>query len=385
MYTTNVPQGTYTFSLNAHGTDTNGAPVTNNLLFVLQAGHVWNGSTNAAYDGAGLWSDSSKWLGGIPGAGDDVIFTDAGGQTNQLITTSSSTNYLTNCVIDADVTLSSLRFAQTNSATKAHTIHINSGRTLSITGTNGFCFLRDYIGLFAGLGSPQVMNVTILGANATLIVTNNDANFALLSDNASPSSTRLDTMNSLDLSQLGTFRVDVCRIGLGDYQLWPNLDSLRSNAYNANQRPWKMAAYLNMARTNVIRATYVDPKNFTNSVRRDYSLCLGNNEGGGTSSNPQYTINFGITNAFFLDSICFGHASLASVAQFPPAFATNYACVAIFRGTNGDRMSMWAESDLGRVTRCGSGSNDKTTVYFGGGKVDALVDRLYFPETGLTL
>jgi HAMP domain-containing protein len=37
LSTTNIAQGQYTFSLNASG----GA--TNNILFVLQAGHVWNG------------------------------------------------------------------------------------------------------------------------------------------------------------------------------------------------------------------------------------------------------------------------------------------------------------------------------------------------------
>jgi len=37
LSTTNIAQGQYTFSLNASG----GA--TNNLLFVLHAGHVWNG------------------------------------------------------------------------------------------------------------------------------------------------------------------------------------------------------------------------------------------------------------------------------------------------------------------------------------------------------
>src|SRR5690242_17655874 len=41
LNTTNIPEGTYLFSLNAGGTDTNGLPVTNSFPFVLQSAHIW--------------------------------------------------------------------------------------------------------------------------------------------------------------------------------------------------------------------------------------------------------------------------------------------------------------------------------------------------------
>jgi len=81
-------------------------------------------------------------------------------------------------------------------------------------------------------------------------------------------------------------------------------------------------------------ATYVDPHNFTNSERR-ITRCAWATTSRMHVIQSQYTMLFGITNAFFLDSICFGHASLSASARFNPIFATNYSCVAYFRGTNG--------------------------------------------------
>ena len=80
--TTNIAHGIYTFSLNASGFDTNGAPVTNNIFLLLQAAHVWNGSGGIPGI-SNAWSQSSSWLGGVPSAGRDVVFTDpeiGGGQ-----------------------------------------------------------------------------------------------------------------------------------------------------------------------------------------------------------------------------------------------------------------------------------------------------------------
>src|SRR4051794_11200789 len=80
LSTTNIAQGLYILSVNASGLDTNALPVTNHYSFQLHSGHFWNGTTNAANDGAGNWSDSAQWLGGVPTTGDEVIFTDLGGQ-----------------------------------------------------------------------------------------------------------------------------------------------------------------------------------------------------------------------------------------------------------------------------------------------------------------
>ena len=348
----NVAEGYYTFSLNASG----GA--VNNILFWIQVGRIWSGGAGAANTN---WTTGANWQGGVPGVNKDAIFSDAGAQSAVI----------TNVSIEASTSVGSLRFSQTNNTSYIHTILVNPGVTLSVLGTGGFSFLRDYIGsvLYSSVHPKLTANFT--GQSGTLVVNNEAANIALLgSDNCSGQDV------TLDLSGLGAFNADVNRIGLGDYQLWPNFDNLSSsNLYNG--LPSKLHTTLTLARTNVIKAVYADPNNYNVSSKRDYSLTLGNNERGGSSSTPLYLINLGITNAFFLDSLCITHASMSGNMQFNSAFTASNA-LAVFRSPSGGRMSMWTESDMGQGTAAMvSGSNDKTTVNFGGGTVDALVDRFY--------
>src|SRR5580704_15893868 len=44
LYTTNVPEGIYNFTLNIGGLDTNSLPVTNQFPFLLQVAHIWLGN-----------------------------------------------------------------------------------------------------------------------------------------------------------------------------------------------------------------------------------------------------------------------------------------------------------------------------------------------------
>src|SRR5689334_13207964 len=54
--TTNIAEGIYTFSLNASGQDTNGAPVANDVLLVLQAAYIWKGANGTALGVSNAWS-----------------------------------------------------------------------------------------------------------------------------------------------------------------------------------------------------------------------------------------------------------------------------------------------------------------------------------------
>jgi hypothetical protein len=363
LNTTNVSQGLYTFSLNASGLDTNGVPRTNHLLFILQAGFVWNGTNNAALGGAGSWSDSTKWLGGAaPGPGDDVIFTDRGGQTNSVVSTPAITNLLVNSVVTVNTTVGSLRFSQTNSSTAFHTLRIDPGRKLSITGTNGFSVLRDQIAPFAGIGAP--INVTIVGTNATMMVSNQSANFALLADG--------NVVNIFDMSRLQNLAVDVNRVGLGDASLWPHYFNFEANEYGGV--PSNLRPTVSMARTNIITARYVNPYGMTNADEPFYSICFVNsiNQGSGTIS----LLSLGITNAFLADSVCFVGANSAGNVIFNPAFATNTPCYAYFRAADGGRMTMFAVSDC-RGTNAASQNTRLQGLNFGanGGSVDILADK----------
>src|SRR6202008_2669718 len=100
--------------------------------------------------------------GGVPTATSDVVFGDTGAQTNYA----ANGLAFTNIGIDVDTTVASIRFAQTsvtnsvatNSDTppRYHTVRIAAGKTLTLTGTNGFSVMRDYVDDIQGLGTMSV-------------------------------------------------------------------------------------------------------------------------------------------------------------------------------------------------------------------------------------
>jgi hypothetical protein len=368
-------EGTYTFSVNASG----GA--NNHLNYTLDVAHIWTGTTNALRDGAGPWSSSTNWgTTGTLGTNVDsvVVFMDWGGQTNYVYSNSTPpgvlfTNYLISSIVDNDCTISSIRFAQTNAGYVAHNIQINPGKTLKITGDNGFSMLRDFDDLKAGIGANA--NVTFIGTNgAALVVTNPVANFSLLMDNG--------VKNTLDMSQLDNFQATVNRFNVGDAEGYPNFWNMDTNNYGNHLQtgdPAKMIAWLAMARTNLIKAYYVGPDNYTDSATRRYGVIWGRTVyGGGVTVQNQWYL--GITNAFFADGICIGGSGLgynsAFAVRFNPIFANSNA-VAVFRGTNGGRMPVFAVADNATGPWPSRGSA-KINVDFGAnrGTVDALVDRV---------
>jgi hypothetical protein len=350
-----TPEGTYPLTFTATG----GA--TNTFIFFLDVAHIWNWSTNAAADGAGNWSDSTKWLGGsAPGANANVIFNDLGGQTNSL----TGTNLLIDSIVDSDVTIGSLRFAQTNfNNTGWHNLQIAAGKTLTITGTNGFSQLRDIVDETFGLTDRQ--GVTISGTNnATLVISNRSANVSSLIDN---------TVSTLDLSQLDNFMATVNVLGMGDpYLCSPNFLNYLNNGYAG--LPRKFVPNFNLARTNVIKASFVDPYNYTNAADREYGISLVSTLTGNSSQSTVPIINLGISNTFYADGILAGGAAQRPQVQFNPSFRASN-CFALFRGTNGGRMTTFAEADA-----AGPGStrgNIKAVVDFSGGTIDMLVDQFY--------
>src|SRR5262249_46811536 len=153
------------------------------------AAHLWKGANGVTLGVSNAWSTSSSWLGGVPGAGNDVVFTDLDAQTNIF----TSGFAFTNCTVDVNTTIGSLRFSQTGvtnaiasdpaagAAPRSHTLRINPGITLSLTGTNGLSLMRDYVDDIQGLGT---MNVNIVGAaGSKMVVSNANANFAILLGN----------------------------------------------------------------------------------------------------------------------------------------------------------------------------------------------------------
>jgi autotransporter-associated beta strand protein len=374
--TTNLPQGTYVFNLNAGGTDTNGLPVTNSIPFVLQAAHIWYGSgllTNS-FDVSNNWANASSWLGGIPTNGDDVVFADFGAQTNLDQTVTA----FTNIGISTNITVGSIRFAQSvyfvqDIATNAlsHTIQIATNTTLSITGTNGFSLLRDYINDKDPNDRDMVVNV--IGTKATMLVSNANANFAFLVGNGGA------IKPVLNLSNLSTLVVNVGRMGLGEYQLYPNYWAVNS-ALNAGRTtnnltdfPRRFLAYVYLAQTNFITAGYKDPDNYNNMFSRGYALSLQDSEQAGVGSSTPSFLYLGATNRFLLDSVCFGGANHAPTVRF--GFTNGSA---VFRATNGTgRLSVFTVSDDGGTNEASSNVKSVVDFWSNNGFVDVLADRLY--------
>ena len=373
LSTTNIAEGLYTFYLNASG----GA--TNRLPFVLQAAHVWNGAGGAMGVTNLPWSASSNWFGGVPVVGSDVVFGDIGAQTNGQ----ESSLSFTNSIVDASREIGSLRFSQTgltnaiasdtNTPPRYHTIQINPAVTLTVSGTNGFSLLRDYIDERYALG---LMGVNFVGgAGSKLVVSNETANFGILLDN--------NTLSTLNMTNLPTFVANVNRMGIGEYQIYPNYRAL-NDGFNGGRDtneytgvPRRFAANLLLARTNIIKAAYKNPDNYTNENTRAYAISQFNGEQYGNGSSQNTFFYLGASNAFLADSICFVGANHATGNGGACRFGTNDG-VALFRGTNGTgRMSLFAVADDGGTNH--ATSNVKATIDFASlnGFVDVLATNLY--------
>ncbi|HTR40195.1 MAG TPA: hypothetical protein VMH87_01090, partial [Pseudomonadales bacterium] len=350
LYLTNVAEGLYWLTLDA----TNSA--TNFLNFPLQVGDIWSGS------GANPnWSTAGNWNGGVvPGINDEVIFNNAGAQT--------TTN--TNSIVDITTTIASLRFAMTNGSTNIQSILINPGVTLNITGTNSLSELRDLLNL------ANTMSVVIAGQGGTLNVANENGNIALLTDG--------NIKSLMDMQKLGLFTADVNRLGIGDQNAYPNFTNLQANATGGNiGRPKLFIPTLNLAQTNIIKAVFVDPYNYTNNTNRAYALELGNNGNQASSSSAQLIVSMGVSNLFQLDSICIaGFGGTIGTINFNTNDSTlNPNPTAYFRNKDGvSRMSMFAIADAS-TTFTNAGGNTKANSFNGvdfadgHGYVDAQVDR----------
>ena len=371
--TTNVAEGVYNFSVNVAGIDTNGLSYSESVPYVLQVAYEWNGTLNTTLN----WSSAANWLGGsIPTNVDDVVFTDTGAQTNSFSGTTGIP--FTNSIVDTNFTIASLRFAQTgvtnsfvtNPPPVFHHVHIASGKTLTITGTNGFTIMRDvFDDGGALLNSP---NVVISGdAGSKLVMSNVNANATIFVGGG--------LIPTLNMSNLTSLAVTANRIGLGDYLLYPNYSGINTalnegrdtNSYSA--RPRQFSGNIYLAVTNVFTSSYVDPNNYTNVYSRSYPFTLYNNEQNGVGSSSSQQFLLGLTNRFLMDSICFYGANGNGTTSFGMSNGS-----AFFRNTNGTSvMSVFTVSDDGGTNEAASNMKGNVDFSANNGLVDAQVDRLY--------
>ncbi len=331
------------------------------LPIPIHSAKIWTGSTNSPQ-----WSSSANWSGGTLPTPNDVVLFPSSGANDQ------GTNTFTNVIVTTSQEVAGIRFNHGDKDNdQTYRFDVKPGATLSVTGTNGFRLLQDTVNLVGQ------MDVRYLGGGA-LVVSNSAADIAMLKE-AGQSST-------LDLGGLGNFVADVRRIGLGDYRAYPYYTT---NGYSArggtttNSRPARFFPQVMLARTNFIRAQFVDPSNYNNPTNRDYALTISKSESQGLGSGSQFSFLFGQTNVFFMDSIVFGGSVAKGDADTQIRFntdtnviPTNVVPVVVFRGFDGvGRMSVFSVAD--NSAPGGSGSGSKATVNLNGGRVDALVDRLY--------
>jgi hypothetical protein len=341
--------GNYDLAVDASGEASYRLPVPVNCSFIW-SGAAFTGATSTNFNTPG------NWLGGaVPGTADDVVLRDLGAVAGLTAAT--------NVIVSADTEIGSLRFGSETNATRAYNIEIRSGATLAITGSNGLTQLRDFKGQTIQIDSR------FTGAGR-LVVSNSSALLASFVDGQGN--------NNLDLQGLNELYVDVARIPLGDYRAYPNMST---NGYTGgggtgvNSEPSRFLPLVWLARTNVIKASFVDPNSYNDLGVCDYALTVANYHLQGSTSNPRFTL--GTSNAFFLDSICFSQSMSGGSANNYNFL--NGGSTVLFRGIGGlaSRMSVFAIGDARDPDP--SAANVRGQVNFANVTncvVDALVDRL---------
>jgi len=353
--TAGLAQGTYDMAIVASGDASYRLPIP------LICSYMWSGATYTNGGSAGI-TVSGNWFGGVvPGATDNVVFGNSGATTN-------ITDSPTNLLISGNVTVGSLRFAQEqDDDANAYNVEFQPGASLSVAGTGGFSMLRDSK-YASGGANLRNMDVKFVG-NGSLIVSNAAASFASLVDGQYNA--------NLDMRDLDYFYAEVSRLPLGDYRAYPNFSTNGWVGSGTGNEVSRFVPLIYLARTNIIKAGFVDPNNYEDVSTRDYALTIGNYSEQGTTANLRFSI--GQSNAFFLDSICFSQA-LQGGSRHNYNFQTSNS-FALFRGIGGvnSRMSLFAIGDSASPATPRS-ANSRGQVDFANEencRVDALVDRLW--------
>jgi hypothetical protein len=264
--------------------------------------------------------------------------------------------------VDSTRTIQSLIFVKTTDTTPGCTMDNLTNTTLNVVGTNGL--------VLANKNSNNLRNLVVFTGAGSLVVSNRAANFAITSASGTTRGT------TLTMSNLNTLVCDVNRIGVADITL------VQQGLYGAQ------LGSLHLARTNVIRTDFSDNYDaavFNTAIQVTHEADAFGASGSTTAS--QF-LSLGISNAIFADSMSVGRARsvgtgggsvappyvFGSGIRFNPTLPTT-GVSALFRGTNGGRMSMiGAGIDSGTPA---APNNSKGHISLNGGTVDMMVDRIW--------
>jgi hypothetical protein len=330
-----------TFTNNSNVAITNTWSFTTGTGGGVVGGGLWSGG---AGPGDMSWATAANWTGGTPGPGANATFASAGG----------TTTLSTNNIITTNTTIQALLYNTNNNG--YHTTLIQDGVTLLVTNpiSNSATPVMQVGGLFNtdNAFSKQVTN-TLTGPNGTLKLMGlpsaglNQLNFQIRQCANPPAPEQV----VLDMSGLGTLIAQVGKFyvaqgGSGTYQ---------SNC----------SARVNLARTNMITCLRANAGQFE----------VGDSSGGAFTL-PGSTLNFGITNALFVDTMRFGKQKATNnLVRFNPDFAALNPSVFI-RGTNGlaSRLTTLTigDADTEATVPCFS----QALTDWSAGRVDALIGTL---------
>ena len=348
--------GAFTIPANLLPNSTNTLTVTYQDSASVNLTNTWTFVTGTAggVTGSGLWSGgagpldmnwstAANWTGATPGPGFNATFASAGA-TNGVIVDN---------IVASNLTVQGLFYNTNNSGFR--TTLIQDGVTLTVTnGATGVTPILQVGGLFNSDNSfnTPVTN-TITGTNATLIVAGNppgvlnQLNFQVRQSANPPAAEQV----VLDMSGLGKLIATVGKF----YVAQGGSGNFQSN----------VSARVNLARTNVITCLRANAGQFE----------VGDSSGG-TVTLPGSTLNLGITNALFADTMRFGKQKATNnLVRFNPAFNSFNPSVFI-RGTNGlaSRVTTFTIADADTETT--TPNFVQAIVDFSSGRVDGLINTL---------
>jgi hypothetical protein len=343
--TNNLPSN-YTNLVTIIFTDSAGVNVTNSWNFitgtsggVLGSG-IWSGGGGS---NDMFWADGINWTGGTPGPGFNAAFANPG----------ATTTLATNNIVATNVTIQALFYETNNSG--YHTTWIQDGVTLTVT--NGTTSTTPVLQAGAGVNADIVFNSpvtnTISGNGGSLLLLGNPQSSGLANQLnfqvrqcASPA---VPNVLTLDMSGLGTLVATVGKFTIGQG--------------GASLGQSNVSARVYLARTNVIT--------LLRAVSGQFAL----GDSSGATNLPGSTLNLGITNSFYMDTMFVGNRRATNnLMRFNPAFTNITVPAAYIRGSNGlaaSRVTSWNVGDASTETFVPV--NVQANIDFSGGKLDALV------------
>ena len=295
--------------------------------------------TGADLANSANWSDGLNWsTHAEPGPGNPAVFNNTGSVTSPSKTSN---------IVDGNITVFELTYANTGGTYQNTSIATNEALTVTLGGLTVGSAVLD-------LGNTTG-NVTVSGRGGALNVTNGSVYVGL--GHSNPSSTAKAT---LDMSGLGTFNATVPNFLVGVGAVGPTT-------------VLQPAGTVYLAQTNTIVASSGTGSGDSSLVALDVGDAGDAETTAGYGNNVPSSLYLGQTNTIFADYISVGRQWASGGIFFNPAL-TNANPAVFIGGASSGMVASWSIGDGAAnalTSGAGSGTND-----FTGGTVNALVDTL---------